>query len=368
MALACIAIPADELHVDAMLDLGASGVRFTADPRFDQPGMLEELWRNTLLSVITFHGFSFPNVDFEALRQAGPDGADWRPVQDQLRWYRDQWTKPPHIINVWNEWRGTGGDEESPNPAWIVNGLAMQTREVFGPNQRIAHGSIVDGQPSSLQELNWVDVDYADCHEYGKVSRNWSGDPMTGVLDVTKYRRVLPARIGIIISEIGMSSWPDEANPDSETPESEAFQAAYLEDIMGYGRIVPDLYLITWFAYHNHRGFGLYRAENGSRKQSYWAFQRAAGGPTEPKPPEPPMPEPTTIPEQSYRAWWAAVRHDAEYNHGFEIETYWREHMGELGPTLDDHEYSDGGYQWRTFQSGALRWSSDKGVELVLKP
>jgi hypothetical protein len=112
--------------------------------------------------------------------------------------------------------------------------------------------------------------------------------------------------------------------------------------------------------------FGVFDAD-GRAKPAAIAYTRTVGA-IGPPPPKPPEPQPMTIPEQSYRAWWTAVRHDADYNPAFEIETYWREHMGELGPTLDDHEYSDGGYQWRTFQSGALRWSSGAGVEMVLKP
>lgn len=258
--------PKDGVDADALGRLNASGIRFTADPNYDQGPYMAGIKRDAGLdAVTTFDRDSFPRVDWDAVR-IDPRTVPWETlVADQLEEYAELWPVLPHIINVWNEWAGTGGFEESPLPADVVNGIARLTRECFGDNQLLAHGSIVDGQPSSLQALDWTHVNFADVHEYTKTAPGYYGAPGGATLDLSQYHAVLPSHVGIIISEIGLSS--DEVG--------EASQAVYLESIMRYCISLPDLYLVSWFAYHPYNGWGVIKAD-GEPKPSYYSYQRAA--------------------------------------------------------------------------------------------
>lgn len=356
-----ICVPKDgSFPTDALIDLMSRGARFTADPNFDQAIYLEDLADQSLGGLITFDRDSFPTVDWDAVR-AEPHLTAWQvEVQRQLQWYEAEWEVRPTIINVWNEFAGTGGDEESPMPAYVINEIARFTRERFGQNQFIAHGSTVDGQPSTLKQLDWRHVNFADLHLYAKVAPDWNGDPMTGVLDLEPYRAVLPSSVGIIISEIGLSSWPNQGDPVSETRQSLLFQASYCESIIGHCVSLDDLYLVSWFAGHNHRGFGVVD-DHGTPKPSYDAYRRAAATYKESSEPDPGG-HTMAMTKAQYEALWKAVEPNAVYRHDFGIERYWRDHIDELGsPT--QVEQQDG--EWRAFSKlKIVQWTPQGAVVL----
>lgn len=353
MARPLLCGPKDGIPIDSMLELGAHGPRFTADPSYTTQGQyLDWAAGDGLDTVVTFDRDSFPLVPWDAVR-ADPDSVDWEGlVSDQLDYYASEWITLPHIINIWNEWKGTGGHEESPLPAEVVNGIARLTRECFGDRQLLAHGSIVDGQASSLQALDWTHVNFADVHEYTKVAPNYFGAPGGEVLDLQKYRDVLPSHVGIIMSEIGLSS--DEAG--------EASQAVYLESIMRHCVSLPDLYLVSWFAYHPYNGWGLIRPD-GSLKPAWYSYQRAAATyqSEEPEPEEPIM----ALPVKVYEHMWKSHLPNAEFHPSFGIEKFWMEHYKQLGAVTDLAEYRVGKNAYRTFVGGVIHWNDDTGAKIA---
>lgn len=347
--------PKEGVEAEALIPLNTCGIRFTADPNYDQGPYMAGIKRDAGLdAVVTFDRDSFPLVDWDAVRLA-PDLIDWQtPVSDQLEYYAEQWNTLPHIINIWNEWKGTGGFEESPLPAQVVNGIARLTRECFGDRQLLAHGSIVDGQASSLQALEWTHVNFADVHEYTKVAPNYYGPPGGEVLDLQKYRDVLPSHVGIIISEIGMSS--DEPG--------EAAQAVYLESIMRHCISLDDLYLVSWFAFHPYNGWGIINLD-GVPKPAYWSYQRAAATYVDLFPDPEPEPISMALPTEVYKRMWQSHLPAAEFHPTFGIEKFWMEHYKELGAVTDLQEYRQGKDAYRTFVGGAVHWNDDTGAKIA---
>lgn len=304
--------------------------------------------------------------------------------RDAAQFYANRYAGKLDLLQIGNE-----SDHISPS-SWSMdhdelNELLYQFNVWFPEETLIVGPGLVSGDATWVRGIDQSLIDLCAVHGYGQ--RPW-GEPSDwpwlpgnfgriGDL-LQRYADELEPGINLAATEIGLST----------TEVTHEQQAEYTEEIMRAfitwkanprpgGHKAPILELACLFSLGDWMvpEFGIFDAA-GNPKPAAAAYTRVAGPvpppepkpPDPPKPPEPPMPEPVTIPEQSYRAWWTALRPNAEYNPGNGFETYWRSHMGELGPTLDDHEFSDGGYQWRTFQSGALRWSSDKGVELVLKP
>lgn len=283
------------------------------------------------------------------------------------RFYADRYGDLLDVLQIGNE-----SDHVSPS-SWSMshdelNNLLFAFNQEF-PRTTIIGPGLVSGDSTWVRGIDLALIDGLSVHPYGQrpggSAEEWSELPgnFGDVNDLLDRYRDESGGMSLWVTEVGVST----------TEVSREFQARYCGAMMSTLKARSDVDVAFWFCLGDWMvpEFGLFDAE-GRPKPAAATFTQVAGElpplPPEPKPPEPPMPEPVTIPEQSYRAWWTAVRHDADYNPGSGFETYWREHMGELGPTLDDHEFSDSGYQWRTFQSGALRWSSDKGVEMVLKP
>lgn len=351
--------PKDGLPVDILTDVGAGGVRFTADPNYSsQPHYLQQVSEFMLDALVTFDRDSFPMVDWDAVRR-GPHLLDWQaPVMEQLEWYTREWVVRPHIIHIWNEWHGTGGDEESPMPASVINDLAHLTRLCFGHSQLIAHGSIVDGQPSSLQELDWTYVDFAAMDEYTKTAPGHENEPPGGdVLNLAQYRAVLPKRIRMIIPEIGLSSW--EAGEDA--------QAAYVESIMTHAISLDDLYLVGWFSGHNHGGFGLIR-NDGTLKPAYAAYQRAAVT-YQPDEPEPEEPAVAKYPEPALARYWQSIDPSIPFDispapAGLGICRHWAEDPYKYGPPTGDEAADGDGRSIQLFAKRPIRWTP-QGAEDV---
>jgi hypothetical protein len=285
------------------------------------------------------------------------------------RFYADRYGDLLDGLQIGNE-----SDHVSPS-SWSMshddlNNLLFAFNQEF-PRTTIIGPGLVSGDPSFVRGMDLSLLDGIAVHPYGQRpgdNDDWSELP-GNFGDVNNLLDRYSAEAGglpLWITEVGVST----------TEVSRGFQAVYCQDMLTTLYRRDDVAGAFWFCLGDWMvpEFGIFDAA-GNPKPSAAGFTYAAGPmpplppePPEPPTPKPPEPQPMTIPEQSYRAWWTAARPDAEYSHENGFETYWREHMGELGPTLDDHEYSDGGYQWRTFQSGALRWSPSAGVELVLRP
>lgn len=342
-ALPFLCGPKEGLSLDPLRDVGARGIRFTADQTYHQGDYLESLVSVGFQVVVTFDPDSFAGVDL----------SDDTAVSDRMTWYRDRWPARPLIVNVWNEW-DSDGFESSPMPAFVVNNLARIAREVFGPNQKLAHGSIVSGQPARLQELDWTHVDYADVHEYTKVAPGFTGPPGGEALNLSQYRAVLPGHIGIIMSEIGLSS--DQAG--------EQAQADYCESIMRHCIGLDDLALVSWFCGHPYNGWGLVRPD-GSVKPAYSAYQRAVqhgddgGG----------VPVAAKYPWPALEKYWRSIYPEIAFDirpapHGLGICRHWAEDPYKYGPPVSNEASDGNGNTVQLFAKRPIKWTPNGAEDM----
>lgn len=213
----------------------------------------------------------FPRVDDDTLRAFGelydPDTQD-----HAATWIADTFTGWCPAIGSINEpdWQGR---ESSPHEHAWVNRLNRALRRELPPSMSLIGPALVSGNPHWLDDLDLSLLDGLDLHLYGKVPPTWQGDTMTGWLPDALHgyiRRMqeLGHLLPISMSELGLSS----------VEAGEALQADYCSQSMAWlasDACPREVRMACWFAYHDHDGFGLMRAD-GSAKPSAAAFRAAA--------------------------------------------------------------------------------------------
>lgn len=276
-----VAVPkSGSIDPSIVVELGAKGVRLTIDRRDNQPVYLQGCLDRGLETCLTADTDTFWTVDWSAVR-ANPDDESLYvdAVSAEIAVYAAQYRGLMTYLQAWNEFDGEGA-ESSTMPVQVVNRVTRMWRAAFPRPQYLISASSVSGQPSALTGLELDDCDGVDLHLYATAPASWP-DPMTGRFadKLQAYIDVLPERFNtggrIHMTEFGLSSWPDEGNANSETPESRELQRAYCE--AACSELFPDerLGIVSWFALHNWAGFGLLDL-SGGRKETFNAYTAAA--------------------------------------------------------------------------------------------
>lgn len=229
---------------------------------------------------------------------------------------------------------------------------------VFGvefPDTPIICGGMADGRPEYLDALDPDLYDLVGVHPYGQRpddDEDWSSTPG----NFGNVQELLPRYVQhsggkrIAITEVGVST----------REVSEAFQARYIEAMVGTLRAMPEVEMAIVFCADDEMvpEFGLFRAD-GSPKPSAAAFMRATRQEEE----VPVM----ALPIPVYQRIWQAHLPDAEFHPTFGIEKFWmaEDRWKQLGAVTDLGEYREGRKAWRTFVGGAIEWDDSTGAKIA---
>lgn len=280
MAKPFVCIPKEPLiPLQVIVDAAAQGVRFTIDRRIDQITYLHQFRSAGVETYLTADTDTFYMVDWAAVRaNPGNETLYVEQCRAEINAIAEQYRGLIDYLNAWNEFDGLGR-ESARMPAPVVNRVTELWREAFPHPQTLISASMVSGNVTMLDQLDLGIVDGIDLHLYASAPASWP-DPMTGRFSekLAGYRERLEhlgyPGMRIYMSEFGLSSWPDEANPDSETLASRDTQADYCDQSCRELFADPSLGVAAWYALHNWRGFGL--TEHGAaRKPSFASFQAA---------------------------------------------------------------------------------------------
>lgn len=261
---------------------------------------------------------------------------------------------------------GNEPDHTSPS-SWTLSladftTLGRTARQAL-PGRLVVSGGLVSGQPSYLSgaDLSWCDA--VAIHPYLRDAPN-----PTDLEDIPDVD-VLVRDYAAFGKQLWITEWGWWGTDEQRGAEE-------VRDMIGWAASNRDVGVFCYFAMDDAMvwPFGLYRAD-GTPKPAAERFRSQAagavlvalpapGGATVP-PPLVPIPSEDAALSEAWRALWQAVVPDLDYHADWAIPTFWREHVGELGSPVAFEIDGGGGVTFQPFAQRIVRYSPDRGVEMV---
>lgn len=309
------------LDVQSMLWLGAQWARWTGDPNYvDQQKAYARLMRS--LGIKTFL-----TSDTTSYARFG-DWADPAVRQKAIEFYAGEFGDLIDIHNPVNEPDGVQF-ESSTMPVPVVNHILWYSRQKWPTKVPLAGVGGVTGQLAYYADIETQWLAYLDDHLYAKFAPVENPDPdfslERAINERVKFAQARGLK-GFLMSEIGIDSWQT----------SEARQAEFVRNTLGYAKGRSDVVLCLDFCVHPYQGWGLLR-QDGTWKPAADEFRALQGNP-----------EPKTLPYyQLGFKQWASLEGDL------------------LGDPLENEHGAGLGWTTQKTSRGRLQWVDGKGHAFV---